>query len=122
MFAPFVEARLGAAARLATTAILALLLLVAGFTPARALPTLAAAGLSQAGGGFVQLGTADHAWGLRPTTHDAGAPQASFDAAAPGHHGIALAAGRGLASPGHAPAAASRPRARFRPRAPPTTV
>ena len=122
MIASLFQTHLGAAARIATTAILALLLLVVGQLPARVLPTLVAAGTAQAGNSFAQLEAADAALGLRPAANEAGSPEASLDADPPGRQRAAIAQTAGEASRHALASAASRPAARFRPRAPPTTV
>ncbi len=122
MFANLVQARLGAAARIATTAILALLLLVAGWTPTRVLPTLAAAGAAQASGTLTQQDASATAWGTRATAIEAGTPDGSLDASTPAHQRLAITGTLAQATSRRPARAGVRLQASFRPRAPPTTV
>lgn len=122
MFAHLVQARLGAAARIATTAILALLLLVAGWTPARVLPTLAVAGAAQATGTLAHQDAATIAWGARATAIEAGTPDGSLDATAPAHQRQANAPCAAIETSQRPVSRGTRQASRHRPRAPPTTV
>lgn len=121
MFAHLVQARLGAAARIATTAFLALLLLVAGWTPARVLPTLQAAG-AHASGTLAHQDSSAVAWGSRATAIEAGTPDGSLDASAPDPQRRAFAGTTATATSRQPARAGARLLARYRPRAPPTTV
>jgi hypothetical protein len=119
MSAAHLQARAGAAARIATTAVLALLLLLAGWTPARVLPVWEAVGAAQASGPVAGDASPEGAWRTRATAIEAGTPSGQLDAAAAGATRLVLS---GAASPRlglHVASARAVPAPRFRPRAPP---
>lgn len=122
MSAHLVQARLGAAARIATTAILALLLLVAGWTPARVLPALTASHAAQAAGALAGSDAARLAEGLRTANAATQVQDQTSDAGLPTRRSTLPAFASATGSGRPLPARAGHSRACHQPRAPPTTA